>query len=107
MTTGLAAFGFAGSWAGVLSAGIGVAIGFALLSPTLQALLSRAAEGVQGEAQGLAGSATSLSRVLAPLVFTTGLWPRWGGPGTYTVAAALGAAALVVALVRFRSPAAA
>ena len=105
MSAGLAAFGFAGSWAGVLASGIPVAIGFALLSPTLSALLSRAAEGAQGEAQGLAGSATALSRVLAPLLFTTGIWPRYGGPGTYAVAAALCAAALVVAVSRFRTPA--
>jgi len=103
MTAGLAAFGFAGSWAGVLAAGIPVAIGFALLSPTLAALLSRAAEDAQGEAQGLAGSATSLARVLAPLLFTTGLWPRFGGPGTYAVAAALCALALAIAVTRFRN----
>lgn len=106
MTAGLAAFGFAGSWAGVLGAGIPVAVGFALLSPTLSALLSRAAENTQGEAQGLNGSATALSRVTAPLLFTTGLWPQFGGPGTYAAAAALGALALVVAVTRFRSPAA-
>jgi multidrug resistance protein len=105
MTAGLAAFGFAGSWAGVLAAGIPVAIGFALLAPTLSALLSRAAEDAQGEAQGLAGSATSLSRVLAPLLFTTGIWPHFGGPGTYAVAASLCAAALAVAVLRFRTPA--
>jgi multidrug resistance protein len=105
MSAGLAAFGVASSWAGVYGAGIPVAIGFALLSPTLSALLSRAAEGAQGEAQGLAGSATSLSRVIAPVLFTAGLWPRFGGPGTYAVAALLGSAALLVAVARFRSPA--
>ena len=105
MTAGLAAFGFAGSWAGVLAAAIPVAIGFALLSPTLLALLSRAAEDAQGEAQGLNGSATALSRVISPLLFTTGLWPHFGGPGTYAVAAALCAVALVVALTRFKTQA--
>ncbi len=105
MTAGLAAFGFAGSWAGVLAAGIPVAVGFSLLSPTLSALLSRAAEDAQGEAQGLNGSATALSRVLGPLLFTTGLWPRFGGPGTYAVAAALCAIALGIAVARFRTPA--
>jgi multidrug resistance protein len=105
MSAGLAAFGFAGSWAGVVASGIPVAIGFALLSPTLQALLSRAAEDAQGEAQGLSGSATALSRVIAPVLFTTGLWPHYGGPGTYAVAALLCIAALVVALARIRSPA--
>jgi len=104
MCAGLAAFGAAGSWGAVYAAGIPVAIGFALLSPTLQALLSRAAEDAQGEAQGLAGSATSLARVVAPVLFTTGLWPSSGAAGTYAVAASLSAAALLVALARFRSP---
>ena len=103
MTAGLGAFGFASSWTGFLAAGMPVAIGFALLSPTLTAMLSRAAESAQGEAQGLNGSATALSRVIAPLLFTTGLWPRVGGPGTYAVAAGLAALALGVALARFRS----
>ncbi|HTO05540.1 MAG TPA: MFS transporter [Myxococcota bacterium] len=107
MATGLACFGFARSWGGFTGAGLGVAAGFALLSPTLNALLSRAAESVQGEAQGLNGSATALSRVVAPLLFTTGLWPRTGAPGTYGVAAVLCVLALGVAVVRFRSPAAA
>ena len=103
MTAGLGAFGFASSWTGFLAAGMPVAIGFALLSPTLTAMLSRAAESAQGEAQGLNGSATALSRVIAPLLFTTGLWPRVGGRGTYAVAAGLAALALGVALARFRS----
>jgi MFS transporter, DHA1 family, multidrug resistance protein len=103
MSAGLAAFGFASSWAGFLASGMPVAIGFALLSPTLTAMLSRAAESAQGEAQGLNGSATALSRVIGPLLFTTGLWPRVGGPGTYAVAAALAALALGVALARFRT----
>lgn len=107
MTAGLAGLGFAASWAGVLAGGIPVAVGFALLAPTLTSLLSRAAEDVQGEAQGLNGSATALSRVISPLLFTTGLWPSFGGPGTYGAAAVLSALALVVALLRFRSRAAA
>jgi multidrug resistance protein len=104
MTVGLAAFGYSSSWTGFLVTGIPVAVGFALLSPTLSALLSRAAETAQGEAQGLNGSATALSRVIGPLLFTTGLWPSVGGPGTYTVAATLCALALVVALARFKTP---
>jgi len=107
MAAGLACFGWAASWAAFSAAGLTVAAGFALLSPTLNALLSRAAESVQGEAQGLNGSATALSRVVAPLLFTTGLWPRAGAPGTYGVAAVLCALALGVAVTRFRSPAAA
>jgi multidrug resistance protein len=106
MTIGLAAFGYASSWTHFVLAGTPVAVGFALLSPTLTALLSRAAGSAQGEAQGLNGSATALARVAAPLLFTTGLWPRVGGPGTYAVAAALSALALGVAFLRFRTPAA-
>ncbi len=102
MTGGLAAFGFANSWTGFLVTGVPVAVGFALLSPTLTALLSRAAESSQGEAQGLNGSATALSRVIAPLLFTTGLWPRVGGPGTYAVAACLSALAVGVAVMGFK-----
>ncbi|HKC50225.1 MAG TPA: MFS transporter, partial [Myxococcota bacterium] len=107
MGAGLGAFAFASGWSSFGLAGLGVACGYALLSPTLNALLSRAAESVQGEAQGLNGSATALSRVVAPLLFTSGLWPRTGAPGTYGVAAALCAVALGVAFARFRSPAAA
>ena len=105
MGAGLASLGGAASWTSFTVAGLGVAMGFALLSPTLNALLSRAAESVQGEAQGLNGSATALSRVVAPLLFTSGLWPRTGAPGTYGVAAALCALALGVAVARFRTPA--
>jgi multidrug resistance protein len=107
MAAGLGSLGSAASWSGFYAAGLTVAAGFALLSPTLNALLSRAAESVQGEAQGLNGSATALSRVVAPLLFTSSLWPRTGAPGTYGVAAALCALALGVAVLRFRSPAAA
>jgi MFS family permease len=106
MGAGLGAFALASGWTSFAFAGLGVASGFALLSPTLNALLSRAAESAQGEAQGLNGSATALSRVVAPLLFTTGLWPRTGAFGTYGVAAALCAVALAVAFARFRSPAA-
>jgi MFS family permease len=107
MGLGLGGFGFASGWPSATAAGLAVAAGFALLSPTLSALLSRAAESAQGEAQGLNGSATALSRVVAPLLFTSGLWPRFGGPGTYGVAAVLCVLALAIGLARFRSPAAA
>ncbi|HTO70524.1 MAG TPA: MFS transporter [Myxococcota bacterium] len=105
MALGLATLAGAGSWAGVTFAGLCVAGGFALLSPPLAALLSRAAEDAQGEAQGLNGSATALSRVVAPLLFTAGLWPSTGAHGTYGVAAVLCAAALAVGVAKFRSPA--
>ena len=107
MGLGLGGFGFASGWGSATAAGLAVAAGFALLSPTLTALLSRAAQSAQGEAQGLNGSATALSRVVAPLLFTSGLWPRFGGPGTYGVAAVLCVLALAIGLARFRSPAAA
>ena len=107
MGAGLASLGSAAGWGGFYGAGLTVAAGFALLSPSFNALLSRAAESVQGEAQGLNGSATALSRVVAPLLFTGSLWPRVGAPGTYAVAAGLCALAVGVALARFRSPAAA
>jgi multidrug resistance protein len=104
MALGLVSFGWVSSWTGFTLAGLGVASGFALLSPTLNSLLSRAAESAQGDAQGLNGSATALSRVVAPLLFTSGLWPRAGAPGTFGVAAVLCTLALAVALLRFRSP---
>ena len=84
-----------------------MAAGFALLSPTLTALLSRAAESAQGEAQGLNGSATALSRVVAPLLFTTRALAALRRAGTYGVAAVLCVLALAIGLARFRSPAAA
>jgi len=104
MGGGLALFCAASGWGSVTCAGLGVACGFALLSPTLAALLSRAAEDAQGEAQGLFASATALSRVVAPLLFTSGLWPRTGAVGTYGVAAILCGLALALGLSRFRSP---
>jgi MFS family permease len=107
MAGGLGLFCVASGWTSASAAGLCVAIGFALLSPTLAALLSRAAESAQGDAQGLNGSATALSRVVAPLLFTSGLWPLAGAPGTYGVAAGLALAALAIALARFRTPAAA
>ncbi len=105
MGLGLGAFGFAAGWTSFALAGLAVASGFSLLSPTLNALLSRAAESAQGEGQGLNGSATALSRFVAPLLFTTGLWPRTGAVGTYSVAAALCVVAFAVAVTRFRSQA--
>jgi DHA1 family multidrug resistance protein-like MFS transporter len=107
MGLGLLVFAGAASWTAVTFAGLCVAGGFALLSPPLAALLSRAAEDAQGEAQGLNGSATALSRIVAPLLFTTGLWPNAGAAGTYGVAAILSGLALLLGLSRFRSPAAA
>jgi len=69
MAAGLGAVAFVSTWPGVIAAGLAVAIGFALHTPTLTALLSRAAEGVQGEAQGLNSSAQSAARVVGMALF--------------------------------------
>jgi DHA1 family multidrug resistance protein-like MFS transporter len=106
MAAGLGLFSLASSWTPVVCAGLLVAVGFALVSPTLAALLSRAGESAQGDAQGLNGSATALSRIVAPLLFTSTLWPVAGAPGTFGVAALFSVAALAIALARFRTPAA-
>jgi MFS family permease len=102
MAVGLLAFRAASGWTSLTGAGLLVAAGFALLSPTFAALLSRAAESAQGDAQGLNGSATALARVVAPLLFTSTLWPATGASGTFAVAALLALAALAIGLARFR-----
>jgi multidrug resistance protein len=104
LAAGLALFSVASGWTAASAAGLLVAIGFALLSPTLAALLSRAAESAQGDAQGLNGSATALSRIVAPLLFTSTLWPALGAAGTFGSAALLALAALGISLARFRGP---
>ncbi len=103
LAAGLGLLSVSSSWPTATCAGLLVAIGFALLSPTLAALLSRAAESAQGDAQGLNGSATALSRIVAPLLFTSMLWPAAGAPGTFGVAALFALAALGIALARFRT----
>ncbi len=108
---GLLALGLAQSWPAVALAGGLVALGGALVSPSVSALFSRADESVQGEAQGLNQSAQSLGRVLGPLLFTT-LYERAGATIPYSTASAICIAALLLATrlrgggARARSPAA-
>jgi MFS family permease len=94
MAAGLLSVGLVSSWPGVIAAGLAVAIGFALHTPTLTALLSRAAEGVQGEAQGLNSSAQSGARVVGPPAFAY-LYDhaQWA---TYALGAVLALAAIAV-----------
>ena len=80
------------SWAAVIVSGCLVVSGFALHTPTLTALLSRAAEGVQGEAQGLNASVQSLARFAGPIVFAPLYdWAPWA---PFALAAGLCALAL-------------
>ena len=93
---GLVALGFAGLWWSVAAAAVLVGAGSALLTPTFTAELSRAAERIQGEAQGLNASAQSLGRALGPLLFTP-LYPLGGGRYTYLSAALICGLALLLA----------
>jgi MFS family permease len=69
MAAGLLAAARVASWPGVIGAGLAIAVGFALHTPTLTALLSQAAEGVQGEAQGLNSGVQAAARVVGPPLF--------------------------------------
>jgi MFS family permease len=69
MAAGLLGAAVAASWPAVIATGLAIAVGFALHTPTLTALLSYAAEGVQGEAQGLNSSVQAAARVVGPVVF--------------------------------------
>jgi MFS family permease len=69
MAGGLLAAAWVRTWPGVIAAGLAIAVGFALHTPTLTALLSHAAEGVHGEAQGLNSAVQALARVVGPPVF--------------------------------------
>ena len=94
MAAGLLAVAFAASWPGVVAAGLAVAIGFALHSPTLTSMLSQAAEGVQGEAQGLNASVQSAARVVGSALFPTVYGhAQWAA---YALGAALAVAAVAV-----------
>ena len=88
MAAGLAGVGAAESWAFLYAAGSVLAVGYSLLTPTFNALFSRAAEGVQGEAQGLNNSAQQLARVVGPLLFTW-LYQYHGIATPYLAAAAI------------------
>lgn len=99
---GVAGMAVPGGWP-VLIASVGVlAVGSALQLPTFTAELSREAESIQGEAQGLNSSAQSLGRVVGPLLFTL-LYQATGTALPYLVSAALVIAAL--AIVRLGLPA--
>jgi MFS family permease len=95
-TGGLLALGLAASWSTIALASTAIAIGGALVLPVQTAMLSRAEESVQGEAQGLNQSAQSLGRVVGPLLFTM-LYERSGALLPYAAAAAVAALALALA----------
>ncbi|MFQ5697028.1 MAG: MFS transporter [Myxococcota bacterium] len=85
---GLVGIGRATSWPAFYATGGVLSFGFALVLPSFNAILSRAAEDVQGEAQGLKSSAESLGRVVGPLVFTAG-YQAVGAPLPFAGAGAL------------------
>ena len=100
MGAGLGSVIWVQSWAAVIVSGCLVVSGFALHSPTLTALLSRAAEGVQGEAQGLNASVQSLSRFVGPILFAPLYdWAQWA---PYALAAGLCGLALAAGAGRAR-----
>jgi multidrug resistance protein len=100
MASGLLAVGWISSWWGAMAAGAAVAIGFALHAPTLSALLSHAAEDLQGEAQGLNNSAQAAARVAGPVIFSALYAARpWS---VYALGALLAVLAVVVSLGRTR-----
>lgn len=98
---GVAGLALEGGW-GVLTASVLVlATGSALQLPTFTAELSRQAEEIQGEAQGLNTSAQSLGRVVGPLTFTA-LYQAAGTAVPYLVSAGCVIGAL--AIVRLAMP---
>ena len=94
---GLLGLGFAPSWTWLVASALVLATGSALLTPTFTAVLSRAAEDVQGEAQGLNASAQSLGRAAGPMIFTL-LYQQTGTLVPYLGAALLTALGLALAL---------
>ncbi len=94
---GLLGLGFAPSWTWLVASALVLATGSALLTPTFTAALSRAAEDVQGEAQGLNASAQSLGRAAGPMIFTL-LYQQTGTVVPYLGAALLTALGLALAL---------
>ena len=99
---GLVGLTAAADWGWLATAAMLVGAGSALLTPTFTAELSRAAERIQGEAQGLNASAQSLGRAVGPLLFAS-LYQSAGGAVTYAVAGAVCALALGVAWRPLRS----
>ena len=102
LTGGLLGLGFAQSWAWMITCAGLLAVGAALLTPAFTAELSRAAEAVQGEAQGLNSSAQSLGRAVGPLIFTS-LYQTQGTVVPYLTAAACCAIGLAIAARRLRA----
>ncbi len=103
MGLGLLTVGMAGAAPGLVAGGLMVATGFALLTPTYNAIFSRAAEGYQGEAQGLNNTAQSLSRVVGPTLFLA-LYQNVSQTAPYLVAAGVCVLAIVVARERAVRP---
>jgi MFS family permease len=94
MAAGLLAAARVASWPGVIGAGVAIAVGFALHTPTLTALLSQAAEGVQGEAQGLNSGVQAAARVVGPPLFAA-LYEH-SQAATYVLGAVLALLAIAV-----------
>jgi multidrug resistance protein len=93
---GLFGLALAHGWPSITVASVAIALGGALVTPALSAMLSQVDEAVQGEAQGLNQSAQSLGRVLGPLLFTS-LYDVAGTVAPYLVAAVVCALALGMA----------
>lgn len=102
LALGLLGVGLAPDFWLLLVASLVLSLGAALQAPTFAAELSRAAESVQGEAQGLASSAQSLGRAIGPLV-ATGLYGAAGAAVCYAASAALCVVGLALAWRRLRA----
>ncbi len=96
---GVAGLAIPGGWPVLIATVLVLASGSALQLPTFTAELSREAEEMQGEAQGLNASVQSLGRVAGPLTFTA-LYQATGTVVPYLLAGGLVAIALWVALAR-------
>lgn len=95
---GLVGVGQATTWPAFYATGGVLSLGFSLVLPSFNAILSRTAEDVQGEAQGLKSSAESLGRVVGPLVFTAG-YQAVGAPIPFAGAGVLCLLAGILAFV--------
>lgn len=104
LAAGMLAIPFAESLVMLLPAMLSVALGFSLMTPSLNSLVSRAvSSGVQGGTMGVTRSVTTLARVLGPgfagllFEFLGRDWPFWVGAlimlGVTAVAAGIVAAA--------------
>jgi len=102
LVVGTFGVGVTGSWTGMLWLAALLGLGTGLQLPTFTAELSRAAEQVQGEAQGLNASAQSLGRAVGPLVFTA-LYQISGPVAAFSIAAAVCAAGAGLAIGGLKS----